>query len=74
MMDGLGRWDVLPASVATIDVAEWRRERPYSRTDGRGAGRVRIAHALNHRGFKGTEFMSPPSTSCAPRAWMSSSC
>ena len=57
MMDGLGRWDVLPASVATIDVAEWRRERPYSRADGRDGGRVRIAHAPNHRGFKGTEFI-----------------
>ncbi|HEV2776082.1 MAG TPA: glycosyltransferase [Solirubrobacteraceae bacterium] len=57
MMDGLGRWDVLPASVATIDVAQWRRERPYSRADGRSAGPVRVAHAPNHRGFKGTEFI-----------------
>ncbi|HWC27457.1 MAG TPA: hypothetical protein VG474_12795 [Solirubrobacteraceae bacterium] len=57
MMDGLGRWDVLPASVATIDVAQWRRERPYTRADGRGGGTVRIAHAPNHRGFKGTEFV-----------------
>jgi len=56
MMDGLGRWDVLPSSIATIDVAEWRRVRPYTRADGRGAA-VRIAHAPNHRGFKGTEFI-----------------
>jgi hypothetical protein len=57
MMDGLGRWDLLPASVATIDVAQWRRQRPYTRADGRSGGRVRIAHAPNHRGFKGTEYI-----------------
>lgn len=57
MMDGLGRWDVIPASVATIDVAQWRRTRPYTRADGRGGGTVRIAHAPNHRGFKGTEYI-----------------
>lgn len=57
MMDGLGRWDVLPASVATIDVAQWRRQRPYTRADGRAGGGVRIAHAPNHRGFKGTEYI-----------------
>jgi glycosyltransferase involved in cell wall biosynthesis len=57
MMDGLGRWDVLPSSVATLDVAQWRRQRPYSRADGRSGGTVRIAHAPNHRGFKGTEFI-----------------
>lgn len=57
MMDGLGRWDLLPASVATIDVAQWRRTRPYTRADGRSGGTVRIAHAPNHRGFKGTEYI-----------------
>ncbi len=57
MMDGLGRWDVIPASVATIDVAQWRRVRPYTRADGRSGGTVRIAHAPNHRGFKGTEYI-----------------
>src|SRR5215217_2815717 len=35
MMDGLGRWDVLPSSIATIDVTTWRRARPYTRADGR---------------------------------------
>lgn len=57
MMDGLGRWDVLPSSVATLDVTQWRRQRPYTRADGRDGGCVRIAHAPNHRGFKGTEFV-----------------
>jgi hypothetical protein len=57
MMDGLGRWDLLPASVATIDVAQWRRSRPYTRADGRPGATVRIAHAPNHRGFKGTEYI-----------------
>jgi hypothetical protein len=52
MMDGLGRWDVLPSSIATVDVGRWRRKRPYTRD-----GRVRVAHAPNHRGFKGTEFI-----------------
>jgi hypothetical protein len=52
MMDGLGRWDVLPSSIATVDVGPWRRVRPYTR-----GGRVRVAHAPNHRGFKGTEFI-----------------
>jgi len=56
-MDGLGRWDVLPCSVATIEVQRWRRESAYSRADGRDAGTVRIAHAPNHRGFKGSEFI-----------------
>lgn len=58
MMDGLGRWDVLPASVATLDVEHWQRRRPYTRADGRGGGTVRIAHAPNHRGFKGTEYIA----------------
>jgi glycosyltransferase involved in cell wall biosynthesis len=49
--DGLGRWDVLPSGIATIDVELWRRTVPYS------DGRVRIAHAPNHRGFKGSEFV-----------------
>ncbi|MGH2901923.1 MAG: aminotransferase, partial [Solirubrobacteraceae bacterium] len=57
MMDGLGRWDVLPASVATIDVARWQRARPYTRADGGEGATVRIAHAPNHRGFKGTEYI-----------------
>lgn len=56
-MDGLGRWDVLPCSVATIEVEQWRRRTPYSRADGAAGGTVRIAHAPNHRGFKGTEFI-----------------
>jgi hypothetical protein len=56
MMDGLGRWDVLPSSIATVDVSTWGRVRPYTDADGRN-GRVRVAHAPNHRGFKGTEFI-----------------
>lgn len=56
-MDGLGRWDVLPCSVATIEVEGWRRRTPYSRADGRPGSTVRIAHAPNHRGFKGSEFI-----------------
>jgi glycosyltransferase involved in cell wall biosynthesis len=57
LMDGIGRWDVLPAGIATIDVQQWRRRTPYSRANGSPAGPVRIAHAPNHRGFKGTEYI-----------------
>jgi hypothetical protein len=56
MMDGIGRWDVLPSSIATVDVGAWRRSHAYMAADGRN-GPVRVAHAPNHRGFKGTEFI-----------------
>lgn len=57
LMDGIGRWDVLPSGIATIDVQQWRRATTYSRADGSHGGTVRVAHAPNHRGFKGTEYI-----------------
>lgn len=54
--DGFGRWDALVPSNVFLDLAEWRASRRNSGYDGR-TGTVRIAHAPNHRGFKGTEFV-----------------
>jgi glycosyltransferase involved in cell wall biosynthesis len=53
--EGIGRWDALVHSTLAIDLAEWvpRREGPVAHDD----EPVRIAHAPNHRGFKGTEFV-----------------
>lgn len=56
MIDGIGRWDVTTNSVYTVDVDLWRPRESYSMHDGR-TGPVRIMHAPNHRGFKGTEFI-----------------
>lgn len=54
--DGFGRWDVLMPSSLAIDVNEWRCSGRKSDADGKN-GVVFIAHAPNHRGFKGTEFV-----------------
>jgi glycosyltransferase involved in cell wall biosynthesis len=54
--DGLGRWDALIGNFVTIDTKLWRQKPRYSDADGRN-GRVRILHAPNHRGVKGTEFI-----------------
>ncbi len=54
--DGGGRWDVLAPSSLTIDLSLWEPSRRRSVADGRN-GTVYIAHAPNHRGFKGTEFV-----------------
>jgi hypothetical protein len=56
MIDGIGRWDVTTNSVFTVDVDQWRPREVYSDHDGR-TGTVKIMHAPNHRGFKGTEFI-----------------
>jgi glycosyltransferase involved in cell wall biosynthesis len=55
-IDGLGRWDVLPFSHVTTDTAQWRLKDSYSGHDGTN-GTVKIMHAPNHRGVKGTEFL-----------------
>lgn len=54
--DGFGRWDALVPSNIHLDLAEWRPSARHSARDGRN-GTVRIVHAPNHRGFKGTEFV-----------------
>lgn len=54
--DGGGRYDVLTPSTVTLDLSVWKPVREPSPADGRN-GKVTIAHAPNHRGFKGTEFI-----------------
>jgi hypothetical protein len=50
--DGIGRWDVLTPSALVIDTNQWK---PLAnKHDGT---EMRVAHAPNHRGFKGTEFL-----------------
>jgi hypothetical protein len=56
MVDGMGRWDVTTHSVYIVDTSIWTSKPSYSMHNGR-TGPVRILHAPNHRGFKGTEFI-----------------
>lgn len=56
MLDGMGRWDVLPFSSLAIDTRGWEPRGTWSRHDGR-SGPVTVLHTPNHRGFKGTEFL-----------------
>jgi glycosyltransferase involved in cell wall biosynthesis len=53
---GMSRWDVTTPSPLCIDIAALPAKTEYSGSDGRGAP-VRVVHAPNHRGFKGTEFV-----------------
>lgn len=55
-MDGFGRWDAILASVLFLDLNEWKASARRSSADGVNAP-VRICHAPNHRGFKGSEFV-----------------
>ena len=55
-LDGLARWDVPAGNVLCLDLDGWPAKEVYSYADGR-SGRVRIMHAPNHRGVKGTEFL-----------------
>lgn len=55
MIDGVGRWDVTLPSPLVIDTELWKKK-SYSMNDGLN-GIVRVMHAPNHRGFKGTEFI-----------------
>lgn len=56
LVDGIGRWDVIPFNHLTIDTAVWRPRERYVPADGRN-GPVKVMHTPNHRGFKGTEFL-----------------
>ncbi len=55
-VDGIGRWDVLPFCYYVVNVDEWRFKQKYSAANGVNAS-VKIVHAPNHKGFKGTEFI-----------------
>jgi hypothetical protein len=52
--DGVGRWDVLTPSPLVVDLDFWARSKQEVLSD---SGEVVIAHAPNHRGFKGSEFV-----------------
>lgn len=54
--DGFGRWDLLCVSPLVLDLNYWGKTLRRNASDGR-SGTVLIAHAPNHRGFKGTEFV-----------------
>lgn len=54
--DGFGRWDIVVASPLHVDLAQWLPSCRQSPANGRN-GTVFVAHAPNHRGFKGTEFV-----------------
>lgn len=54
--DGAGRWDVLAPSSLSVHLAQWRPKTRGDTADGI-TETVRIAHAPNHRGFKGSEFV-----------------
>ncbi len=53
---GMSRWDVTTASPLCLDLEKVRAKSSYSDADGRN-GPVRVVHAPNHRGFKGTEYV-----------------
>jgi glycosyltransferase involved in cell wall biosynthesis len=53
--EGIGRWDALVHSTLAIDLAEWVPRREGLASIDKEP--IRIAHAPNHRGFKGTEFV-----------------
>lgn len=55
-IDGLGRWDVPMGNMICIDITKWRSKVQYSQTNGI-TGVVKVLHAPNHRGVKGTEFL-----------------
>jgi glycosyltransferase involved in cell wall biosynthesis len=54
--DGFGRWDILTPSFINIDLELWLPSTRSSTANGI-TEIVYIAHAPNHRGFKGTEFI-----------------
>lgn len=57
MIDGIGRWDVTTPHIYIVDTEKWQPKQAYSDADGAN-GTVRILHAPNHRGVKGTEFIT----------------
>lgn len=56
MVHGMGRWDCIPVNPISIDTSFWVARDAYSSSDGQKTP-VRVMHAPNHRGIKGTEFI-----------------
>jgi glycosyltransferase involved in cell wall biosynthesis len=55
-IDKLGRWDMMPFNMVCIETKKMEPKVSYSPANGKD-GAVRIIHAPNHRGAKGTEFI-----------------
>jgi glycosyltransferase involved in cell wall biosynthesis len=55
-IDGMPRWDVTTPQCIVINADLWKSKTDYNENDGYN-GVVKIIHAPNHRGFKGTEFL-----------------
>lgn len=53
---GMSRWDVTLPSPLCLDIPAIEPRRDYSMSNGATVP-VRVVHAPNHRGFKGTEFV-----------------
>lgn len=52
----LSYWDMLTVGAYIIDEDSWKYDRKINPSDGKN-GLIKIAHAPNHRGVKGTEFV-----------------
>lgn len=68
-IDGFGRWDVLVYSGLSIDIGQWTPKEEYAKSNGEN-GVVRVMHAPNHRGFKGTEFLIHAIEELRNEGWM----
>jgi glycosyltransferase involved in cell wall biosynthesis len=55
-VEGFGRWDTIFASGVFIDANQWCVSSRKNIADGKNES-VYVAHAPNHRGVKGTEFV-----------------
>lgn len=56
-IDGIGRWDIAPFNMVTIDEEEWVTTSRKNMGNGWGGEPIVIVHSPNHRGVKGTEFI-----------------
>ena len=54
--DGIGRWDILTPSPLSLDLEFWKKSNKKQLANGKDS-EVVIAHAPNHKGCKGTEFI-----------------
>ena len=55
-IDGLGRWDIMPFNMVCIETKQVLAKTKYSQSNGTN-GVVKVFHAPNHRGAKGSEFI-----------------
>ncbi|MGD1845981.1 MAG: hypothetical protein ACFB10_11360 [Salibacteraceae bacterium] len=55
-IDAMPRWDVMPMNMIVVDTDKIQPKAHYSDANGKN-GVVKVIHAPNHRGIKGTEFL-----------------